>query len=34
MVDYAYSHSVMNNGIIFWGESPYRINTFRLQQKK
>ena len=32
--DGAYFHLIMNNGIIFYGNSPYRINIFRLQKKK
>jgi len=36
MVYYAYTyfHLIMNNDIIFWGDSPYSINVFRLQKKK
>jgi hypothetical protein len=33
MVYYAYFHSVMNYGTIFWGNSSYSINIFRLQKK-
>ena len=33
MVYYAYFHSVLNNGIIFWGNSPHSKNIFRLQKK-
>jgi hypothetical protein len=33
MVYYAYFHSIMNNGIIFWGNSPHSINIFRLQKR-
>jgi hypothetical protein len=33
VVYYAYFHLIMNNGIIFRGDSPYSINSFRLQKK-
>jgi hypothetical protein len=33
MVYYAYSHSIMNYSIIFWGNSSYNINIFHLQKK-
>jgi hypothetical protein len=33
MVYYAYFHSIMNYGIIFWGNSSYNINIFRPQKK-
>jgi hypothetical protein len=33
MIDYAYFHSIMNYGIIFWGSSSYSINIFRLKKK-
>jgi hypothetical protein len=29
----AYFHSIMSYGIIFWGNSSYSINVFRLQKK-
>ena len=29
---YSYFHSIMTYGIIFWGNSYYSINTFRLQK--
>ena len=34
MVYYAYFHLNMNNGIIFWGDSPYSTNIFSLRKKK
>jgi len=34
MVYYAYFHSSMNYDIIFWGNSPYSINIFRLQKRQ
>jgi hypothetical protein len=33
MIYYAYLHSSMNYAIIFWGNSSYSINIFRLQKK-
>jgi hypothetical protein len=33
MTYYAYFHSLMNYGIIFWGHSLYSIHIFRLQKK-
>jgi hypothetical protein len=33
MIFYAYFHSLMNYGLIFWGNSPYSIHIFRLQKK-
>jgi hypothetical protein len=33
MVYHAYFHSIMNYGIIFWGNSSHNINIFRLQKK-
>ena len=33
MVYYSYFHSIMMYGIIFWGNSYYSMNTFRLQKK-
>jgi hypothetical protein len=33
MVYYAYFHSLMSFGIIFWGNSPCSIHIFRLQKK-
>jgi hypothetical protein len=33
MIYYAYFHSLMNYGLIFWGNSPYSIHIFRLQKK-
>jgi hypothetical protein len=32
MICYAYFHSIMHYGIIFWGNSLYAINIFRLQK--
>jgi hypothetical protein len=34
MIYYASFHSLMSHGIIFWGNSPYSILIFRLQEKK
>jgi hypothetical protein len=34
MVYYAYFHSIMYYGIIFWGNSSYTINIFRLEKEK
>ena len=33
IVSYALLHFIMNYGFIFWGNSLYSINTFRLQRK-
>jgi hypothetical protein len=33
MVYCAYFHSIVSYGIIFWGNSSYGINVFRLQKK-
>jgi hypothetical protein len=33
MVHDAYFHSIINYDIIFWDNSPYSINIFRLQRK-
>jgi hypothetical protein len=33
MVYYAYFYSIMNYGIILWGNSSYSVNIFRLQKK-
>jgi hypothetical protein len=33
MIYYAHFHSIMNYGIIFWCNSSYSINIFRLQKK-
>jgi hypothetical protein len=33
MIYYSYFHTVMSYGIIFWGNSPYSINIFRLQKR-
>jgi hypothetical protein len=33
MVYCAYFHSSMNYDFIFWGNSPYSMNIFRLQKK-
>jgi hypothetical protein len=30
---YAYFHSTLTYGIIFWGNSPYTIDLFRLQKR-
>jgi hypothetical protein len=33
MMYYAYFHSLMNYGLIFWGNSPHSVHIFRLQKK-
>ncbi|PNF20445.1 hypothetical protein B7P43_G08125 [Cryptotermes secundus] len=33
MVYYAYFHSLIDYGVIFWGNSSYAINIFRLQKR-
>jgi hypothetical protein len=33
MVYYAYFHSIILYGIIFWGTSSYAINVFYLQKR-
>jgi hypothetical protein len=33
MIYFAYVHSIMTYGIIFWGNSPYSIKIFRIQKK-
>jgi hypothetical protein len=33
MVYYAYFHSIIRHGIIFWGNSSYAINVFYLQKR-
>jgi hypothetical protein len=33
MIYYAYFHSILTYGIIFWGNSPYTIDLFRLQKR-
>jgi hypothetical protein len=33
MIYYSYFHTVMSNGIIFWGNSVHSINIFKLQKK-
>ena len=33
MVCFSYVHSIMNYGIIFWDNSPYGINIFRIQKR-
>jgi hypothetical protein len=33
MVYYAYFHSVISYGVIFWGNSSYVINIFHLQKR-
>lgn len=33
MVCYSYFHSIMNYGLIFWGNSSYSIYIFRLQKR-
>ena len=33
MIYYAYFYSLITCGIIFWGNSPYSIHIFRLQEK-
>jgi hypothetical protein len=33
MVYYAYFYSIVRYGVIFWGNSSYAINVFRLQKR-
>jgi hypothetical protein len=33
MIYYAYFHSILNYGMIFWGNSRYIIDLFRLQKR-
>ena len=33
IIYFAYIHSIMTYGIIFWGNSPYSIKLFRIQKK-
>jgi hypothetical protein len=33
MIYYDYINSIMTYGIIFWGNSPYSIKLFRIQEK-
>ena len=33
MIHYAYLHSLMNYGIIFWGNSRYSSKVFKLQKR-
>ena len=33
MFYYAYFHSIMNYGLIFWGNSSHSANFFKIQQK-
>jgi hypothetical protein len=33
MIYFAYVHSIMEYGVIFWGNSPTCINVFRLQKQ-
>ena len=33
MVYYSYFHSIMNYGLIFWGNSSYSTNIFRLHKE-
>jgi hypothetical protein len=33
MIYFAYVHSILEYGIIFWGNSPTSINVFRLQKR-
>jgi hypothetical protein len=33
MIYFAYIHFIITNGIIFWGNSPYTIKLFRIQEK-
>jgi hypothetical protein len=33
MIYFAYIHSVLTSGIIFWGNSSYTIKVFRIQKK-
>jgi len=33
VIYYSYFHSIMNYGLIFWGNSPDSIKIFRLQKK-
>jgi hypothetical protein len=32
MVYYAYSHSTVNYGLIFWGNSSHSVNIFKIQK--
>jgi hypothetical protein len=32
MVYYAYFHSITNCGIIFWGNFPYNVKSFKIQK--
>jgi hypothetical protein len=34
MVYYAYFHSIIHYGVIFWGNSSYAIHIFRLQKRE
>ena len=34
MLYFSYAHSIINSGIIFWGNSGNRIKIFRQQKKK
>jgi hypothetical protein len=31
MVYYAYFHSIVNYGLIFWGNSSHSVKTFKIQ---
>ena len=33
MIYFSYVHSIIAYGIIFWGNSPYSINIFRIQKR-
>jgi hypothetical protein len=33
MISFAYIHSVLTYGIIFWGNSSYTIKVFKIQKK-
>jgi hypothetical protein len=33
IIYFAYIHSIMTYVIIFWGNSPYSIKLFRIQEK-
>jgi hypothetical protein len=33
ILSFSYVQSIMTRGIIFWGNSPYSINIFRIQKR-
>jgi hypothetical protein len=33
MVYYAYFHSIVNYGLIFWGNSSHGVEIFKIQKK-